>query len=149
MANEFLTQCEMTVNAAAGRKLSDDEMESLVRDMNDTTNRILAGNEALTLEEAAMRVASNWLKSLRHGIRPLIPVLQLSALASFAGLGKTVLTSVWRLFLSDVMTRALVPAARYPLRWPNCAVSIMLVSTMISTRQDWLNLLPVAAMTAR
>ena len=57
MANEFLTQCEITVNTAAGRKLSDDEMESLVRDMNDTTNRILAGNEALTLEEAAMRAA--------------------------------------------------------------------------------------------
>lgn len=57
MANEFLTQCEMTVNTAAGRKLSEHEMESLVRDMNDTTNRILAGNEALTLEEAAMRAA--------------------------------------------------------------------------------------------
>ena len=57
MANEFLTQCEMTVNAAAGRKLSEDEMSSLVRDMNDVTNRILAGNEALSLEEAAMRAA--------------------------------------------------------------------------------------------
>ncbi|MEN0629796.1 hypothetical protein AAIG33_20485 [Phytobacter ursingii] len=57
MANEFLTQCEMTVNAAAGRKLSEQEMESLVKDMNDTTNRILAGNEALSLEEAAMRAA--------------------------------------------------------------------------------------------
>ncbi|WP_270495490.1 hypothetical protein [Citrobacter gillenii] len=57
MANEFLTQCEMTVNTAAGRKLSDDEMESLVRDMNDTTNRFLAGNEALSLEEAALRAA--------------------------------------------------------------------------------------------
>lgn len=57
MANEFLTQCEMTVNTAAGRKLSETEMESLVRDMNDTTNRILASNEALSLEEAAMRAA--------------------------------------------------------------------------------------------
>lgn len=57
MANEFLTQCEMTVNTAAGRKLSEDEMSSLVRDMNDVTNRILAGNEALSLEEAAMRAA--------------------------------------------------------------------------------------------
>lgn len=57
MANEFLTQCEMTVNAAAGRKLSEQEMESLVKDMNDTTNRILAGNEALSLEEAALRAA--------------------------------------------------------------------------------------------
>lgn len=57
MANEFLTQCEMTVNTAAGRKLSDQEMESLIKDMNDTTNRILAGNEALSLEEAAMRAA--------------------------------------------------------------------------------------------
>lgn len=57
MANEFLTQCEMTVNAAAGRKLSETEMESLVRDMNDTTNRILASNEALSLEEAALRAA--------------------------------------------------------------------------------------------
>lgn len=57
MANEFLTQCEITVNTAAGRKLSDQEMESLVKDMNDTTNRILAGNEALSLEEAAMRAA--------------------------------------------------------------------------------------------
>ena len=57
MSNEFLTQCEMTVNAAAGRKLSETEMESLVRDMNDTTNRILASNEALSLEEAALRAA--------------------------------------------------------------------------------------------
>ncbi|EOY8576103.1 hypothetical protein ACQFD1_001704 [Klebsiella oxytoca] len=57
MANEFLTQCEMTVNTAAGRKLSDQEMESLIKDMNDTTNRLLAGNEALSLEEAAMRAA--------------------------------------------------------------------------------------------
>lgn len=57
MANEFLTQCEMTVNTAAGRKLSEDEMSSLVRDMNDVTNRILADNEALSLEEAAMRAA--------------------------------------------------------------------------------------------
>jgi hypothetical protein len=47
----------MTVNAAAGRKLSEQEMESLVRDMNDTTSRILAGNEALSLEDAAMRAA--------------------------------------------------------------------------------------------
>ncbi|MGY6030655.1 hypothetical protein [Phytobacter sp. AG2a] len=57
MANEFLTQCEVAVNTAAGRKLSEEEMESLVRDMNDTTNRILAGNEALSLEEAALRAA--------------------------------------------------------------------------------------------
>ncbi len=57
MANEFLTQCEIAVNTAAGRKLSEQEMESLVRDMNDTTNRILAGNEALSLEEAALRAA--------------------------------------------------------------------------------------------
>lgn len=56
-ANEFLTQCERTVNAAAGRELSADEMEVLVRDMRDTTNRILASNEALSLEEAAMRAA--------------------------------------------------------------------------------------------
>ncbi|MGS3203687.1 hypothetical protein AB2861_14555 [Escherichia coli] len=56
-ANEFLTQCERSVNAAAGRELSSDEMESLVRDMNDTTRRILATNEALSLEEAAMRAA--------------------------------------------------------------------------------------------
>lgn len=57
MANEFLTQCEMAVNTAAGRKLADDEMEKLVRDMNDTTNRILASNEALSLEDAALRAA--------------------------------------------------------------------------------------------
>ncbi|EOC1317144.1 hypothetical protein ACI09J_001766 [Cronobacter turicensis] len=55
--NEFLTQCERTVNTAAGRDLSADEMEGLVRDMNDTTRRILASNEALSLEEAAMRAA--------------------------------------------------------------------------------------------
>lgn len=57
MANEFLTQCEMTVNTAAGRRLSDEEMESLVRDMNDTTNRILSSNESLSLEDAALRAA--------------------------------------------------------------------------------------------
>lgn len=56
-ANDFLTQCERTVNAAAGRDLSPDEMETLVRDMRDTTERIMAGNEALSLEEAALRAA--------------------------------------------------------------------------------------------
>lgn len=56
-ANEFLTQCERTVNSAAGRDLSPDEMESLVRDMRDTTERIMASNEALSLEEAALRAA--------------------------------------------------------------------------------------------
>jgi len=56
-ANDFLTQCERTVNAAAGRDLSPDEMETLVRDMRNTTERIMAGNEALSLEEAALRAA--------------------------------------------------------------------------------------------
>lgn len=56
-ANDFLTQCERTVNAAAGRDLSPDEMETLVRDMRNTTERIMAGNEALSLKEAALRAA--------------------------------------------------------------------------------------------
>ncbi|WP_149808860.1 hypothetical protein, partial [Salmonella enterica] len=62
-ANEFLTQSEINVNTADGLKLSEHEMESLVRDNNDNTKRILAGNEALTLEDAAMRAAK------QHGAR--------------------------------------------------------------------------------
>lgn len=56
--NDFLTQCELSVNTAAGRELSADEMESLVRDMRDTTDRILASNEGYSLEEAAMQAAN-------------------------------------------------------------------------------------------
>ncbi|EMO0474782.1 hypothetical protein RJ490_004606 [Pluralibacter gergoviae] len=61
--NEFLTQCERSINAAAGRELSSDEMETLVRDMNDTTRRIMAGNEAFSLEEAALHAADELSKA--------------------------------------------------------------------------------------
>ncbi|MGX8939347.1 hypothetical protein ACWWJF_00425 [Symbiopectobacterium sp. Eva_TO] len=56
--NDFLTQCEVAVNTAAGRELSEQEMESLVKNMRTTVDRIMAGNEALSLEEAALRAAS-------------------------------------------------------------------------------------------
>lgn len=57
MANQFLTQCEQVVNQAAGRTLSEQEMESLVNNMETTVRRIRAENEGLSLEEAARRAA--------------------------------------------------------------------------------------------
>ncbi|HBR3463138.1 hypothetical protein AAHV08_09350 [Klebsiella pneumoniae] len=57
MANQFLTQCEKTVNAAAGRNLSEDEMGRLVSDMENTVKRIRAENEGISLEAAALRAA--------------------------------------------------------------------------------------------
>ncbi|EAY0927165.1 hypothetical protein AH714_08840 [Salmonella enterica] len=57
MANEFLTQCETVVNKAAGRKLTEEEMESLVHDMSESTEKLRSGDEALSLEEAAIQAA--------------------------------------------------------------------------------------------
>lgn len=57
MANQFLTQCEQAVNKAAGRELSEQEMESLVTDMENTVRRIRAENEGISLEDAALRAA--------------------------------------------------------------------------------------------
>lgn len=57
MANQFLTQCEQVVNKAAGRELSEQEMESLVTDMETTVRRIRAENEGISLEEAALNAA--------------------------------------------------------------------------------------------
>lgn len=57
MANQFLTQCEQVVNKAAGRELSEQEMESLVTDMESTVKRIRAENEGLSLEDAALQAA--------------------------------------------------------------------------------------------
>ncbi len=57
MANQFLTQCEQVVNKAAGRELSEQEMESLVTDMETTVRRIRAENEGISLEEAALKAA--------------------------------------------------------------------------------------------
>lgn len=57
MANQFLTQCEKTVNAAAGRNLSEEEMGRLVSDMENTVKRIRAENEGISLEAAALRAA--------------------------------------------------------------------------------------------
>ena len=57
MANQFLTQCEQVVNKAAGRELSEQEMEGLVTDMETTVRRIRAENEGISLEEAALKAA--------------------------------------------------------------------------------------------
>ncbi|WP_312836628.1 hypothetical protein [Pantoea sp.] len=57
MANQFLTQCEQVVNKAAGRELSEQEMESLVTDMENTVRRIRAENEGISLQDAALRAA--------------------------------------------------------------------------------------------
>lgn len=57
MANQFLTQCEQAVNKAAGRELSEQEMETLVRDMETTVARIRAENEGISLQDAALRAA--------------------------------------------------------------------------------------------
>ncbi|EPV3678252.1 hypothetical protein ACV4J9_000152 [Enterobacter kobei] len=57
MANQFLTQCEQTVNKAAGRDLSEEEMGRLVSAMENTVKRIRAENEGISLESAALRAA--------------------------------------------------------------------------------------------
>ncbi|WP_320733851.1 hypothetical protein [Enterobacter kobei] len=57
MANQFLTQCEQTVNKAAGRELSEEEMDRLVSAMENTVKRIRAENEGISLEAAALRAA--------------------------------------------------------------------------------------------
>lgn len=57
MANQFLTQCEQTVNKAAGRDLSEEEMVRLVSAMENTVKRIRAENEGISLEAAALRAA--------------------------------------------------------------------------------------------
>ncbi len=54
---EFLTACEQAVNTAAGRQLSEDEMQDLVTRMESTVARIRAENQGLSLEEAALRAA--------------------------------------------------------------------------------------------
>lgn len=59
MANQFLTQCEQTVNKAAGRDLSEQEMERLVSAMENTVKRIRAENEGISLEAAALRAAED------------------------------------------------------------------------------------------
>ncbi|PLR52425.1 hypothetical protein P0E69_06940 [Chimaeribacter arupi] len=59
MANQFLTQCEHVVNKAAGRDLSEEEMENLVNSMETTVRRIRAENESISLEEAARRAAED------------------------------------------------------------------------------------------
>ena len=59
MANQFLTQCEQTVNKAAGRDLSEEEMGRLVSAMENTVKRIRAENEGISLEEAALRAAED------------------------------------------------------------------------------------------
>ncbi|AJJ63770.1 hypothetical protein [Yersinia aldovae] len=58
MANQFLTACEQVVNKAAGRELSEGEMESLINNMETTVKRIRAENEGISLEEAALRAAN-------------------------------------------------------------------------------------------
>jgi len=59
MANQFLTQCEQTVNKAAGRDLSEEEMGRLVSAMENTVKRIRAENEGISLEAAALRAAED------------------------------------------------------------------------------------------
>lgn len=62
-SNIFLTACEKVVNTAAGRTLSDDEMQGLFNSMDDTITRIKAENAALTNEEAALLAADALTKS--------------------------------------------------------------------------------------
>ena len=46
--NIFLTACEKTVNDAAGRILTDEEMQSLFNNMDDTIARIKAETVSYT-----------------------------------------------------------------------------------------------------
>lgn len=60
--NVFLTACEKTVTAAAGRNLSDDEMQSLFNNMDDTIARIKAENASISNEAAALQAADELIK---------------------------------------------------------------------------------------
>lgn len=57
MANVFLTECERAVNQAAGRDLSEDEMEELVTSMRRTVDRIQSENSAMSMQDAALKAA--------------------------------------------------------------------------------------------
>ncbi|MEQ0457422.1 hypothetical protein [Klebsiella sp. JB_Kp027] len=63
--NIFLTACEKAVNAAAGRPLTDEEMQSLFNNMDDTIARIKAENAAISNEGAALQAAEELMKSER------------------------------------------------------------------------------------
>ena len=144
MANEFLTQCEMTVNAAAGRKLSEQEMESLVKDMNDTTNRILAGNEALSLEEAALRAAEEL--SNRDQLAKVIEARNKAINTRIAAQRLGELRTTWK-DRPDIGLEAMLvgrndartgsPAARWRQRLLSFAASTIPASTTTLTRQVW------------
>ena len=72
--NIFLTACEKTVNDAAGRTLTDEEMQSLFNNMDDTIARIKAENAAISNEGAALQAAEE-LRKVRISPRCEIIVL--------------------------------------------------------------------------
>lgn len=57
MATNFLTACEIAVNKAAGRDLTNEEMLELVTSMDNTIKRIKNENQAISLEDAALKAA--------------------------------------------------------------------------------------------
>ena len=61
----FSPHAKNAVNAAAGRPLTDEEMQSLFNNMDDTIARIKAENAAISNEGAALQAAEELMKSER------------------------------------------------------------------------------------
>lgn len=55
MAVNYTTNCENAINRAVGRNLTDDEMVSVIEEMNDSINRIRSENQGISAEDAALR----------------------------------------------------------------------------------------------
>lgn len=62
MKNRYLTECEQVVMAAAGRELSDDELENVFSGLEKNIKQYRAENASLTLEEAAVKAADSMIR---------------------------------------------------------------------------------------
>lgn len=62
MVNRYLAECEKVVIKAAGRDLSDDELEDVFSQLRRNIDRYQAENSSMTLEEAALKAADEMVR---------------------------------------------------------------------------------------
>lgn len=62
MANRYLADCEKLVIKAAGRDLSDDELQDVFGQLRRNIDRYQAENASITLEEAALKAADEMVR---------------------------------------------------------------------------------------
>ncbi|MGK8664871.1 hypothetical protein [Serratia marcescens] len=62
MANRYLAECEKLVIKAAGRDLSDDELQDVFGQLRRNIDRYQAENASITLEEAALKAADEMVR---------------------------------------------------------------------------------------